>query len=112
MPPAQERGVQILSAFFHGSVLRRSGRANEACLGKGQALAFLAHQLDWGQRMFVTIKARVYTDATGVYTELPALLTPTGVLTSLLDYCLCRSHDHSLMWMMKGCLQNSEKIVR
>lgn len=36
--------------------------------------------------MFVTIKARVYTDATGIYTELPALLTPTGVMTSLLDY--------------------------
>jgi hypothetical protein len=51
--------------------------------------------------MFVTIKARVYADATGVYTELPALLTPTGVLTSLLDYCLWRSHDRSLMWMTK-----------
>ncbi|MFJ2712356.1 gamma-mobile-trio recombinase GmtY [Pseudomonas sp. NPDC087346] len=51
--------------------------------------------------MFVTIKARVFTDATGVYTELPALLTPAGVLTSLLDYCLWRSHDRSLMWMRK-----------
>lgn len=51
--------------------------------------------------MFVTVKARVYTDATGVYTELPALLTPTGVLESLLDYFLYRSHDRSLMWMMK-----------
>ncbi|MCE0980807.1 site-specific integrase [Pseudomonas monteilii] len=51
--------------------------------------------------MFVTVKARVYTDTTGIYTELPALLTPTGVLESLLDYCLYRSHDRSLMWMRK-----------
>ncbi|MGP4956439.1 gamma-mobile-trio recombinase GmtY [Pseudomonas helleri] len=51
--------------------------------------------------MFVTVKARVYSDATGVYTELPALLTPGGALESLLDYCLYRSHDRSLMWMTK-----------
>lgn len=51
--------------------------------------------------MFVTVKARVYTDVTGAYTELPALLTPAGVLESLLDYCLYRSHDRSLTWMSK-----------
>ncbi|MCY1213738.1 hypothetical protein D9M68_365930 [compost metagenome] len=51
--------------------------------------------------MFVTVKARVYTDATGVYTELPVLLTPAGVLEPLLDYCLYRSHDRSLTWMTK-----------
>ncbi|MFL1481909.1 gamma-mobile-trio recombinase GmtY [Pseudomonas grimontii] len=51
--------------------------------------------------MFVTVKARVFTDATGVFRELPALLTPAGVLDSLLDYFLYRSHDRSLMWMMK-----------
>ena len=51
--------------------------------------------------MFVTVKARVYTDATGAYTELPALLTPAGVLEPLLDYCLHRSHDRSLAWMTK-----------
>lgn len=51
--------------------------------------------------MFITIKARVYTDATGVYTEIPALLTPAGVLEPLLDYCLARSHDRSLTWMAK-----------
>ncbi len=51
--------------------------------------------------MFVTVKARVYTDATGVYTEIPALLTPAGVLEPLLDYCLARSHDRSLTWMSK-----------
>ncbi|MGU5816489.1 gamma-mobile-trio recombinase GmtY [Aeromonas hydrophila] len=51
--------------------------------------------------MFVTVKTHVYTDATGVYTELPALLTPAGVLEPLLDYCLHRSHDRSLTWMLK-----------
>ncbi|WP_341650050.1 gamma-mobile-trio recombinase GmtY [Thauera humireducens] len=51
--------------------------------------------------MFVTVKARVYTDATGVHTEIPALLTPAGVLEPLLDYCLARSHDRSLTWMSK-----------
>jgi hypothetical protein len=51
--------------------------------------------------MFVSVKARVYTDATGVYTEIPALLTPVGVLAPLLDYCLDRSHDRSLTWMTK-----------
>jgi integrase len=51
--------------------------------------------------MFVTVKARVYTDATGVFTELPALLSTAGVLEPLLDYCLYRSHDRSLAWMSK-----------
>ncbi|WP_374604809.1 gamma-mobile-trio recombinase GmtY [Niveibacterium sp.] len=51
--------------------------------------------------MFVSVKARVYTDATGAYTELPALLTPVGLLEPLLDYCLHRSHDRSLTWMRK-----------
>lgn len=51
--------------------------------------------------MFVTVKARIHADATGVYTELPALLTPAGVLEPLLDYCLYRSHDRSLAWMSK-----------
>ena len=51
--------------------------------------------------MFVTVKARIYTDTTGVYTELPALLTTAGVLESLLDYCIYRSHDRSLTWMVK-----------
>ena len=41
--------------------------------------------------MFVTVKARLHTDATGILAELPALLTPTGVLEPLLDYCLYRS---------------------
>ena len=33
--------------------------------------------------MFVTVKARIYADATGAYTELPALLTPAGILEPL-----------------------------
>lgn len=51
--------------------------------------------------MFVTVKARVYTDATGACAELPVLLTPAGVLEPLLDYFLYRSHDRSLTWMTK-----------
>lgn len=51
--------------------------------------------------MFVTVKAKVYTDTTGVSTDLPALLTPVGVLEPLLDYCLYRRHDRSLIWMAK-----------
>ncbi|WP_354687536.1 gamma-mobile-trio recombinase GmtY [Cupriavidus necator] len=51
--------------------------------------------------MFVTAKAQVHTDATSVYTELPVLLTPAGVLEPLLDYFLARSHDRSLVWMGK-----------
>jgi hypothetical protein len=51
--------------------------------------------------VFVTVKARVYADATGASIELPALLTPAGVLEPLLDYCLYRSHDRSLTWMRK-----------
>lgn len=47
------------------------------------------------------VKARVRTDATGASVELPALLTPAGVLEPLLDYCLSRSHDRSLEWMRK-----------
>jgi hypothetical protein len=51
--------------------------------------------------VFVTVKARVYTDASGVYTQLQALITPYGVLETLLDYCLHRNHDRSLTWMTK-----------
>jgi len=51
--------------------------------------------------MFVTVKARIYTDTTGACTELPVLLTPAGVLEPLLDYCLYRSHDRSLTWATK-----------
>ncbi len=48
------------------------------------------------------VKASVVTDATGVVTEVPALVTPYGVLEPLLDYFLARRHDRSLGWMRKG----------
>ncbi|MDR5777140.1 MULTISPECIES: gamma-mobile-trio recombinase GmtY [unclassified Caballeronia] len=51
--------------------------------------------------MFVNIKAKVLTDETNVYTEIPALLTASGVLEPLVDYFLHRSHDRSLEWMRK-----------
>lgn len=51
--------------------------------------------------MFVSVKAKVYTDSTGAYTELPALLTRSGPLEPLLDYCISRWHDRSLAWMRK-----------
>jgi len=51
--------------------------------------------------MFVTVKARIHTDSTGVYTELPVVLTPAGILEPLLDYYLFRGHDRSLAWMTK-----------
>jgi hypothetical protein len=51
--------------------------------------------------MFVSAKIRVQTDETGAYTELPGLVTPSGILTPLLDYCLSRWHDRSLVWMGK-----------
>jgi hypothetical protein len=51
--------------------------------------------------MFVTVKAKVLNDTTDIYSEIPALLTPAGVLSPLLDYCLSRTHDRSLAWMTK-----------
>ena len=33
--------------------------------------------------MYVTVKARVYTDTTGAFTEIPVLLTSAGVLLPL-----------------------------
>ncbi|WP_250518809.1 gamma-mobile-trio recombinase GmtY [Caballeronia sp. ATUFL_M1_KS5A] len=51
--------------------------------------------------MFASIKAKVLTDETSVYTEIPALLTASGVLEPLVDYFLHRSHDRSLEWMRK-----------
>lgn len=51
--------------------------------------------------MFVAIRCKVYSDATGVSTQMPGLLTPAGVLEPLADYLLSRSHDRSLAWMQK-----------
>lgn len=49
----------------------------------------------------VVVTARVYTDSTGAYAELPALLTASGPLTPLLDYCVNHHHDRSQSWMRK-----------
>lgn len=49
----------------------------------------------------VVVTARVYTDSSGAFAEIPALLTSSGPLTPLLDYCLHRHHDRSLSWMRK-----------
>jgi hypothetical protein len=51
--------------------------------------------------MFARLKARVYSDETGAYAELPVLLTPAGILEPLLDYFLTRDHDRSREWMGK-----------
>ncbi|SFU25241.1 gamma-mobile-trio recombinase GmtY [Paraburkholderia aspalathi] len=51
--------------------------------------------------MFVSVACKVFTDSTGVYTEIPALLSPAGILEPLLDYFLSRSHDRSVAWMAK-----------
>lgn len=50
---------------------------------------------------FISVNARIVTDSTGAVSELPILLTPSGVLQPLLDYCLARSHNRSLPWMRK-----------
>lgn len=47
------------------------------------------------------VKAEVKTDTTGAIVEIPALITPDGVVQPLLDYCLSRSRDRSLQWMKK-----------
>lgn len=49
---------------------------------------------------FVTTIARIHTDDTGAYSELPVILTPAGPLVQLVDYCVSR-HDRSLSWMKK-----------
>jgi hypothetical protein len=49
----------------------------------------------------VTSTARIYTDSTGAYIEIPVLLTPSGPLMPLMDYCVSRHHDRSISWMKK-----------
>jgi hypothetical protein len=49
--------------------------------------------------MFVIVSARLHTDATGACTEIPALLTPAGVVEPLVDYCLHHHEDRSQAWM-------------
>lgn len=54
--------------------------------------------------MFASVKSKVRLDATGRTVDLPALLTPAGLLTPLLDYCVAKRHERSLSW--------AEKVVR
>lgn len=56
---------------------------------------------------FVSVRARVVTDSTGAFTEIPVLLTPAGVLTPLMEYCLAHSHTRSLAWMRKVLLSTT-----
>lgn len=55
-----------------------------------------------GQPIALTkVRAKVLTDQTGVFTEIPVLLTPYGVLEPLLQYCIDQSHVRSFAWMNK-----------
>lgn len=49
---------------------------------------------------YVVVTARIFTDNTGAYSEIPVILTSTGPLEPLVDYCVSR-HDRSLSWMRK-----------
>ena len=49
--------------------------------------------------MFVMVSARFRSDATGASAEIPALLTPAGVVESLVDYCFHHHRDRSRPWM-------------
>lgn len=50
---------------------------------------------------FVSVRAKVLSDATGAVSEIPVLLTSNGPLQPLVDYLLWRQHDRSLSWMRK-----------
>ncbi|WP_368623432.1 gamma-mobile-trio recombinase GmtY [Paraburkholderia sp. BR13444] len=47
------------------------------------------------------VKGRIRFDSTGVAIELPVLLTPYGILSSLLEYFLWRDAERSHSWMRK-----------
>lgn len=49
----------------------------------------------------LSIRRRVISDSTGSYTEIPVILTSTGLFLPLVDYCLAHSHDRSPAWMSK-----------
>lgn len=48
---------------------------------------------------FSIVKAKVYTDSSGRGIDLPVLLTPSGVVTQLLEYSLSRAGNRSLVWI-------------
>lgn len=47
------------------------------------------------------VRGRVYTDETGVFYEIPVLLTPNGPLESLVDYFVSHWDIRSPQWMLK-----------
>ena len=53
--------------------------------------------------MFVSLRCRVFSDETGVFTEIPAIYSPAGWLMPLVAYCLAHSHTRSRNWMVKVC---------
>jgi site-specific recombinase XerD len=50
---------------------------------------------------FSNLKCRVFSDETGAFTEVPAILTPDGWLLPQIEFCLAHSHDRSPAWMLK-----------
>ncbi|MDH6182648.1 gamma-mobile-trio recombinase GmtY [Polaromonas sp. CG_23.6] len=48
---------------------------------------------------FPIVRAKIFTDNTGVSREMPVLLTPNGPLLPLIEYCL--SKNRSLSWINK-----------
>lgn len=49
----------------------------------------------------VRLNAKVYRNKTGVYTEIPVLLTECGVIDSFVEFFLDHSHIRSRSWMEK-----------
>lgn len=47
------------------------------------------------------VKGRVYTDETGIFYEIPVLLTESGPVAVLVDYLIDRWGDRSPAWMLK-----------
>lgn len=50
---------------------------------------------------YTRVTAKVITDNSGVYSEIPILLTEHGALMPLLDYLLAHQHDRSQAWANK-----------
>lgn len=48
---------------------------------------------------FVSVRARIYRDATGAFEEVPVLISPEGVVSPVMDYCI--NSPRSLAWKKK-----------
>src|SRR5438128_6912731 len=51
--------------------------------------------------MFVSVKISVVTDQSGTTVDVPSMMTPSGVLRSLVDYFVAHSNNRSIAWMNK-----------